>query len=229
MADPFAPLGSAAGASLSRKKTGDWTPIIPVPVDAPPPPSRHPQLGAPTVIYTYRAADVQVNGYVLRFATPADKEFRPLTYCAHDRGVRDWRWMTWRDPRPLYRLDELRARTGAPVLVAEGEKACHAAEQLATSHVCITSPGGAKAAGKADWAPLRGRNVIIWPDADDAGHQYAAVVAKRCRAVGVAAVSIVKLPDGVAQGWDAADALAEGWDEARFTTMLVAAAGAEGR
>jgi putative DNA primase/helicase len=99
MRDPFAPLDGGAGASSAKKKTSDWAPIMPVPDDAPSPPAQHPQLGEPTVIYTYRAADGHVNGYVLRFDSPSGKEIRPLTYCVHSRGVRDWRWLTWREHR----------------------------------------------------------------------------------------------------------------------------------
>jgi putative DNA primase/helicase len=52
--DPFRPIGGAGAAS---KKGGEWTPLVPVPDDAPPPPARHPMLGQPTETYTYRAAD----------------------------------------------------------------------------------------------------------------------------------------------------------------------------
>jgi hypothetical protein len=43
--------------------------------------------------------------------------------------------------------------------------------------VCITSPGGSQAATKADWSPLVGRRVLVWPDADEPGAKYAATVA----------------------------------------------------
>jgi len=39
--------------------------------------------------------------------------------------------------------------------------------------LATTSPHGSKSAGKADWTPLAGREVIILPDADDAGEGYA--------------------------------------------------------
>src|SRR5262249_8248550 len=69
------------------------------------------------------------------------KEFRPLTYCRHPGGVfRDWRWTTWRKPRPLFNADKLQTRRAAPVLIVEGEKSCHAAERLAPGLVGITSP-----------------------------------------------------------------------------------------
>src|SRR5262249_5337377 len=105
MTDPFHPIKGNASAP---KKNGAWIPIIPVPADAPPPPSRHPSLGSPTETYTYFAENAEINGYVLRFDHAGGKEFRPLTYCLHPGGIfRDWRWTAWRRPRPLFILDKL--------------------------------------------------------------------------------------------------------------------------
>src|SRR5262249_4404284 len=110
-----------------------------------------------------------------------------------------------------------------PVLIVEGEKKTGAAEQLAPGYVVVTSPGGAKAADDVDWSPLAGREVIIWPDADDAGRKYAAAVAKNCGAAGALRVSIIEPPSGVPASWDDADAHASGYDEAQ-TMRLIAAA-----
>jgi putative DNA primase/helicase len=104
--DPFRPIGGGTG-----KKDGEWTPILPVPGDAPPPPTRHPTLGQPSDTNTYFAPNGEINGYVLRFDHAGGKEFRPLTFCRHPGGIfRDWRWTTWRKPRPLFNLDKLQAR-----------------------------------------------------------------------------------------------------------------------
>jgi hypothetical protein len=220
--DPFRRI---CGGTGTPKKTGEWTPIVPVPDDAPPPPTQHPTLGQPAATYTYRAADGQVNGYVLRFDHAGGKEFRPLTYCQHPGGVlRNWRWTTWRKPRPLFNLDHIDKRRAAPVLIVEGEKACGAAQQLAPGYVCITSPGGSKAAAQADWTPLNGREVVIWPDNDDPGWQYAATVAKQAGAIGALRVLVIQPPAGVPPSWDAADALAEGYDEAQAWRLIAGAA-----
>src|SRR5215471_8136583 len=221
MSDPFKPID---GAGAPPKKDREWTPFVPVPADAPPPPTRHPTLGQPTETHTYRSADGEINGYVLRFDHAGGKEFRPLTYCRHPGGVfREWRWTTWRKPRPLFNADKLHTRRAAPVLIVEGEKSCHAAERLAPGFVCITSPGGSKAAAQADWSPLKGQEVIIWPDADDPGQQYAAAVAKQCGAAGAMRVAVIEPPSGVPGGWDAADAVASGYDEAQAMRLIGAA------
>ena len=41
-----------------------------------------------------------------------------------------------------------------------------------------TTSGSADSAAAADWTPLANRNVIIWPDNDAAGLQYAQTVTK---------------------------------------------------
>ena len=43
-----------------------------------------------------------------------------------------------------------------------------------------TTSGAADSAPKADWRPLAGRDVTIWPDNDEAGQRYADAVADRC-------------------------------------------------
>jgi integrase len=221
LSDPFRPIGAGTG---TPKKDNKWTPIVPVPKDAPLPPARHPQLGPPSETYVYLAADGRVSGYVMRFDLPGGKEFRPLTFCQHSSGgLNEWRWTTWQKPRPLFNLDKLHQRPAAPVLITEGEKASRAAEKLAPGYVCITSPGGSKSALQADWTPLNGRHVVVWPDNDDPGRQYAATVAKLCGEAGALRVLIIEPPGGVPAGWDAADALAEGFDEAQAARLFGAA------
>jgi hypothetical protein len=90
------------------------------------------------------------------------------------------------------------------------------------SSVVITSPGGSKAADKADWSPLKGRRVLIWPDADEPGTDYANDVAALAVRAGASEIRIVdamalaaRSPDGEARealdGWDVANAVEEGW------------------
>ena len=110
------------------------------------------------------------------------------------------------------------------MLVTEGEKAADAATQLLRGFAVVTSANGSKSAGKADWSPLSGRDVIIWPDADEAGLEYAHAVAKAARRAGAVSVAIVSPPDNVkGGGWDLADAEIEGWGEARIAELIAAA------
>lgn len=174
MTGMFDPVPSSKNAAARVTALPLWKPIIPAPADAPPPPRQHPKLGDPALTWRYIDAAGRLLGVVYRFNLPGGgKEIRPLVFAVHERFGRQWHWAGFPRPRPLYGLDRLADRPHAPVIVCEGEKAADAAEQLLPDYVAVTSPGGAKAAKAADWSPLKGRNVRIWPDADTAGEAYA--------------------------------------------------------
>lgn len=65
-------------------------------------------------------------------------------------------------PWPLY--NRARIREAMEIIVAEGEKAVHALHAAAVT--ATTAPGGAGKARLADWTPLAGKSVFLWPDAD---------------------------------------------------------------
>ena len=110
----------------------------------------------------------------------------------------------------------------APVMVVEGEKAADAATEFMADFVIVTSSGGSKAASKTDWAPLAGRRVTIWPDADAAGAGYAASVVRALDRI-AAELQIAMPPSNVTPGWDAADALGDGWNSARAAELVATA------
>ncbi|MEO1226227.1 MAG: hypothetical protein AAFX92_18555 [Pseudomonadota bacterium] len=210
------------GVARDRVAAG-WAPIVPVPKNAPPPPSRHPQLGDPTSIWTYHDHRGEVLCHVARFQTGEDKVIRPLTFCRHsEKGQSAWRWKVLPSPRPLYNLHKLAECPQAPVVIAEGEKAADAAAALLPGYVSVTSMNGAANARYADWTPLAGREVVIWPDADEAGLAYANTVAE-IHAGKLASIRIIAPLTNSGEGWDAADALTEGYDE-RAALGLVASA-----
>lgn len=223
MFDPL-PKGSKSAAP-ALQVVSEWRVLQPVPEDAPAAPARHPKLGAPAARWEYRATDGRLLGAVCRFDTGAGKEIRSLVFAEHKKFGRQWRWLGLPKPRPLYGLDRLAARPHAPVIVCEGEKAADAAAALLADHVAMTSPGGSKAAAATDWAPLAGRKVTIWPDADEAGQGYARAVAGLLAPLSPpAAVAIASPPSAAAEGWDAADAAAEGWTPERAQAFIAGAA-----
>lgn len=203
----------------------EW--VRPVPPDAPSPPRTHHRHGMPSATWRYLGRDGGELFRVARFDKPeGGKEVLPLHLRRDARGLR-WHWAAPPAPRPLYGLDRLSDRPGAPVLVCEGEKAADAAAELLPGFVAITSPGGAKAADKADWEPLRGRVVTIWPDADKPGEAYARAVRKLALAAGARSVAVLRLAalagvrgSDLPPGFDAADALAEGWRAASCAALL---------
>jgi hypothetical protein len=118
-------------------------------------------------------------------------------------------WVLEGGPKPhplLYLPDLLATPAGSRVYITEGEKAADAAR--AVGLVATTSAGGAERASGSDWSPLAGREVVILPDHDGAGEQYADDIARLATAEGAKSVKIVRLVDlwaGMPEGGDMAD------------------------
>jgi hypothetical protein len=106
----------------------------------------------------------------------------------------------------LYRLAKVEQAVadGRPVYLVEGEKDVHALETLGVT--ATTTPMGAGNFDKADPSPLKGAHVVIVPDRDDGGRNYAAAAAAILH--GLAATVETKL---IAAGKDAADHIAAGF------------------
>jgi putative DNA primase/helicase len=128
------------------------------------------------------------------------KKIRPLWWS----GSR-WEWKAPPAPRPLLNLDQIRSRTGT-VLIVEGEKAADAAAKLYPKAIVTTWPSGCKAIDKADWAPLTGRRIILWPDADAVGQQAMDRLVQLLLRLPVDRVQMVANPPESPEGWDLADA-----------------------
>jgi hypothetical protein len=93
----------------------------------------------------------------------------------------------------LYHLPEiLAAQPDQPVLIVEGEKD---ADRLSASGLTATTNFGGAGKWRDEYSEqLRGRNVVIIPDNDDAGHMHSDKIA--CSLAGIAAsVKVVELPD----------------------------------
>ena len=119
-------------------------------------------------------------------------------------------------PHPIYAVREVLERQGAQVLVVEGEKTADAAAERFPGYVVTTSCGGSKQAKQSNWIPLAGREVVIWPDADEAGATYARDVEALAREAGAANVRVVELPVGLPKGWDLADPVPDGVEVERI-------------
>ena len=173
---------------------------------------RHRQLGQPVQVWAYRHADGELAGYAARWDRPdGGKEFRPLIL----EGGR-WQPKGIPEPRPLYNLPELGERPDAPVLVVEGEKTSDAGRELLPAYVLVTSMNGAKAPHLSDWKPLKGREVVVWPDNDIDGQRYARTVAELVLDEGASKARIVQLPEGLPSKWDLADPVPDGVDVERL-------------
>lgn len=213
--------------------------VAPVPNDAPPPPVGHYKHGKPTGLWAYHAADGGLLFLHARF-DPRDsrKQFAPITLW-RESGRLIWRWKWPPAPTPLYNLPSLAACPDGPVILTEGEKACDAAARLLPGRACLTWAGGTGSVGKADLAPLAGREVWIWPDFDEPGEACARKLVVLLRAAGVETIhrfnpalfrhaprvdaqGNATLADGLPLevGDDAADLLADGWQAAHLALWL---------
>lgn len=173
--------------------------------------------GQETMRHPYKDADNNILGYVVRIENQqtGNKATLPLTYCKDLKtGQTYWKWKGFGQDAPLYGLDHLAAKPPAPVLVVEGEKAADAARLHFPTYAVISWPSGSHAVFKADWTPLKGRDVVIWPDNDKAGFIAAHKVEKACQEIGTHTVSIVRVPQIFPAKWDLADAYPEGFTKA---------------
>jgi P4 family phage/plasmid primase-like protien len=166
---------------------------------APTPVLAHPAHGKPTALHVYKTADNMLLGYVMRFDSKDGKTFCPYTYSTAD----GWQLKAFSKPRPLYGLERLRLHAGTAAIVVEGEKGADACQALAPRNACLTWCGGAGAVKHADFSPLYGLPVILWPDADPAGREAMAALADLLLARG-GTVRIVDT-EGLPDGFDAAD------------------------
>ncbi|AGA26016.1 hypothetical protein [Singulisphaera acidiphila] len=159
--------------------------------------------------YVYRDAAGTPIYVVLRLGNRAGaKSYRPLhraNYGWHDC-----------DPvglLPLYNLPIL--ATSRHIYIVEGEKCADTVADL--GYQSTTSAHGAHAAGRSDWSPLAGRDVVILPDADTAGEHYMASVIRLLGQLDpVPRVRIIRMADlvvgDVPPGSDVADLVSRIWE-----------------
>jgi len=216
-------LGLAA-PRISKKKEQQkdkGTPIVPIPDEAlektiP----VHYELGEPKDIYIYTTPEGGKYFINCRFYKDGRKEDRPLTYRGYKNKPDAWAYLSVDKPRPLYNLYYFAQNPQKPVLICEGEKAANAATKLFPSYVCTTSPNGAGNARHSDWSSCKNRDVVIWPDNDEEGRDYAENVAKLLQHEGANSVRIVKVPEDFPEKWDVADPLPEGHTLEELQTLI---------
>ena len=81
--------------------------------------------------------------------------------------------------------------------------------------ISISWIGGAGAVGRTDWSPLKGREVIIWPDNDKAGFEASDTLCRNLQQTGLKSLSEVNrehLTIDLPPKWDLADTLPEDKD-----------------
>ncbi|WP_097153468.1 VapE domain-containing protein [Cohaesibacter gelatinilyticus] len=124
----------------------------------------------PSLVHDYRDANGKLYGLVLRADLPGGRKETPMV--RHVRlpdGRTVWSRFPFTKPRPLYGLESLRPEISQVILV-EGEKARDHLMQ-ATNRCVLSWPGGTNGARHVDWSPLKGKDVILWPDHDEPGYK----------------------------------------------------------
>jgi Ti-type conjugative transfer relaxase TraA len=166
--------------------------------------------------YEYRDLQGNLLFINLRFHNKktGDKVFLPVSY-----GIEEGQNPCWKTKgfnlgkKPLYNLHELGKNSDFPVLIVEGEKTANAAkEKYGNEIVCMTWSGGSGAVESTDWSPLKGKDIIIWPDCDEPGKEAAEKVINQLKKVGAEEVhclsnSFLSL---FPKKWDLADNIPEG-------------------
>lgn len=157
----------------------------------------------PTGLHPYTSASGEPRYWRIRAEHPSEpKWIRPMMQ--DDSGT----FVLGEPPAPsagklLYRLHKLAQNSGAVVIVTEGEGKADMLERIGCT---VTTSGSSSSADGADWSPLQGRRVLIWPDNDDAGAKYAQAVAAKLQGVAaeVRIIDVSRLdlpPKGDAVQW----------------------------
>src|SRR5947207_2081899 len=240
-----------AGVDLDvepRRPESEWMPIHPVPADAPElldaagytirvfnPKRAGERLEwssfKPAMAHPYLSEVGKLLGVVLRVLPPSGRKFTPtVTFCENPEGERWWCIIPFARPAPLYGLDRIAAHSSATVVLVEGEKTADAAQRLLPSMVATTWPGGSNAYRHVDFTPLRGREVVCVPDADEPGRNaFHGRQDRRGRHVPgvlemlaeVGALTRIADPEPArSEGWDLGDAEAESWGAADALAWL---------
>lgn len=143
----------------------------------------------------------------------------PFVWAQSDDGVQAWANRRPAAPTPLFGLDDLAAKPDAPVLVVEGEKCRMAAQDYwyLKDWAVISWLGGCNGWKTADWLPLSGREVIIWPDCDGQREK----LSKQGRDDGLSADDMPYLPWLEQPGMKAALGIAEKLEELECAVKIV--------
>lgn len=233
-------------------KTVEWSAVLPVPEKAPPlirsggwtaevfnpraaerGQDRTSKPYKPDHVASYQDAEGRQIGYVLRMEMSDGSKYTPQIAWAVPSNaptgsdpikIGRWALVTMGDAKPMYRAEELARHPEKTVIVVMGEKKADALQKIVGNGAVVVSwAGGDNGRHTTDFSPLRGRNVIIWPDADIGG-KAAAIgertnageikkgVAEYAHAAGALGVKVIVPPSSVPKGWDAGDLIKSGAD-----------------
>jgi predicted P-loop ATPase/5S rRNA maturation endonuclease (ribonuclease M5) len=169
----------------------------------------------PSGLWEYRDKESNFLFFIARYDSNGGKDFFPW-----QRINGNWVSKGYPTPRPLYNLDKICSDTSKEIIICEGEKSAEACSLLVNNKFTTTTwPNGSNSVDKSDWSVLKGRSVIIWPDADDAGKKAGdkikdILINLNCS---VLMVDTSPFPDK----WDAADVVANNgkWEDIKILSI----------
>ncbi len=146
--------------------------------------------------------------------------FEPKDFRQRAPNGDGWSWKLNGVNRVLFRLPKLLAADPSKtVFICEGEKDVLALAALGLVATCNVGGAGK---WRAEYSEvLRGRNVVVLPDNDDAGRDHAATVANSLAGI-AATVKVIELPDLPPKG-DVSDWLAAGGTVEQLAELVEAA------
>jgi putative DNA primase/helicase len=174
--------------------------------------------GSFNIVTTYDYHDGEGN-LLFQVCRLDPKDFRQR----HPDGKGGWIWKMDGVERVLFHLPELLAAkaAGRPIYICEGEKDVLAAEKAGFAATC--NPGGAGKWLASYTETLRGADVVIVADKDEAGRKHAQLVASNLNSV-ASSVRVVELPDTNGKSVkDAADYFTAGGDASGLDEIAQAA------
>jgi AAA domain/MarR family len=128
----------------------------------------------PIALHTYHDEDGQPVYWRIRLKnSEGEKWIRPMRLNGHGWELKEPDFPDGR--KVLYNQHLFKQSPDKPVWITEGEQKADALTKLG---LLAATSGSATSADTADWTPLKGRKVILWPDNDQAGRSYAGEVAK---------------------------------------------------
>ena len=163
------------------------------------------ELGPATAKWDYHNKSGDLIACVYRYETENGKEYRPWDVKARKTKAPE--------PRPLYQQPAI--DQSDYIVLVEGEKCADAL--IKAGITATTAMNGANAPiDKTDWSPLLNKHVLIWPDHDGPGVEYAERAAQAIASAGAASVCVLVIPESKPDKWDGYDAVNESLDIDQF-------------
>tara|TARA_S200002703_G_scaffold154619_1_gene157731 strand:+ start:12909 stop:15107 length:2199 start_codon:yes stop_codon:yes gene_type:complete len=141
------------------------------------------------------------------------KEFRPfLPGVAYSRQP---------SIKPLYNIPNI--LSSDRVIWVEGEKCADALSEAGYTATCTLAGASLTKNTKDqyDFTPLKGKELVIWPDNDAQGKKLAELIEELALNAGAKSVNMLIPPQGKPDKWDAYDAIQEGFDVDTFLKKAV--------